>query len=90
MPSPMHGVTTANVVSTVALGVDVGAVEILKRDTAGELFISVDGSDPTVGGNGFEILPEGVSSISLPSLTRGDTIVKLISSSAVRFSVKGL
>lgn len=90
MPSPKHGTLTAGVVATVDLEADYGQVEILKRDAAGEVFISVDGADPTVGGDGFHILPEGVGALSLHSLTKGSTIVKMISNAAVRYSVRGL
>lgn len=90
MPHPVHGTLTAGVVTTVDLEADYGQVEILKRDAAGEMYISVDGANPTVGGDGFHILPEGVGAISLHSLTRGSTIVKMISDSAVRYSVRGL
>lgn len=85
-----HGVLTANTVASVSLGIDASQVEILKRDSEGEIFVSIDGADPVIGGDDFHCIPEGLGALVLPALQGGTTTVKLISDTAVRFSVRSV
>lgn len=78
-------------VSTVTLDGDYQVVSILKRTSAGELFVTVDGSNPAVDGAGSHCMPEGVNELVLRSPSGATTVVKLIASAGtIKASVTGL
>ncbi len=87
MADPQHVTLAANVVSTVTLGSDASKVEILNVTGTAEVYVTVDGSTPTVGGNGSWVLPAAIGSIELQPRTSGNTVVKLISAGTPRVSV---
>jgi hypothetical protein len=82
----------ANTVDTITLDADYVAVEILNRSGSAEIYAVADGSlAPTVGGNGCDALPAAISSLTIDASAYGSpTIVKLISSGAPTYTVKGL
>lgn len=88
----VHATLTANTVDVITLDIDYKSVEIVSRDGAGEIYVTVDTSVvPTVAGLNCDVLPAAVSSITLDATGYASpTIVRLISSSAVAYSVKGL
>lgn len=89
--SPQHVTLTANTVSTLNFDVDFNWVEITSLDGAAEIYVSLNGqTDPTVGGNGFHVIPAGVVSSSVfPIFTGNVTQVRLISAGTPRVSVRG-
>jgi hypothetical protein len=89
MARTAHGTLTPNVVTTVTLD-DFGVVEVLNRNGIGEIFFTVDGVTPVVGAADTEVLPAALSSLEVASLASGATTVRLISSSAATYSVRGV
>jgi hypothetical protein len=87
-----HGTLTPNTVASVALDSNFGAVEVLNRDGLFEIFVLMDSgaTDPTVAGDDTECLPAAIGSIEVASLAEGSTTIKLISSGAAKYTVKGL
>lgn len=85
----VHAITTsANAVDTVTFtGRDCDAVEVIS-DGAADLYVTVDGSTPTVAGNTTDRLPSGAPSVRVLSVpTSGATQVQLKSSGTVKYSV---
>lgn len=75
-------------VDTVTFGADVDGVVVFSDGTAA-LYFTVDGTTPTIGGAKTHVSPAGVKSarrVTVP--TSGNTVVKLISSGAVGYSVE--
>lgn len=87
MADPQHVTLVANTVSTITLAVDASKVEILNVDGAAAVYATVDGSTPTVGGNGAWCLPAAIGSLELSPRTAGPTVVKLISAGTPMVSV---
>jgi hypothetical protein len=87
MPRTSHGVTVANVVSTAVIDAGLSVLTIVNRQQAGTLFVTVDGSTPTIGGAGtYSVM--GTRLLSAPG-PYASTTVQLISSTAVAYSVEG-
>lgn len=85
----VHAITTsANIVDSVTFTArDCDAVEVLS-DGAADLYVTVDGSTPTVAGNNTDRLPAGAPSVRVISVpTSGATEVQLKSSGTVKYSV---
>jgi len=77
---------TANAVDTVTFAEDLDKVEVLSNGAAA-IYVTVDGSDPTIGsGDSWEV-PATPCARTLPVPTSGKTIVKLRSSGAPAYSV---
>ena len=75
---------------TVTFANDLRTVEVVSNGTA-DIFVTVDGSTPTVAGANTYILPAGAISVrEMPSALGGVTVVKLISSGTPTYSVAGL
>ena len=91
-PGEVRHADVGTTVETVELGSDHQAVVVLKRTTAGELFVRVDSDDaPVVDGDDSHCLPEGIGELRLPSPNSRSTIVKLVASAGtVSVSVTGL
>jgi len=90
MPRIVHGTLVAATVTTVTLDSDHNSVEVMNRSGSAEIFFTVDGTNPTVGGNDCDVLPAAINSIEAPAFKKGATVVKLISSGTPTFSVRGL
>jgi hypothetical protein len=84
-----HGTLTPNTVATVTLDSDFGSVEVLNRNGVAEIYFTVDGAVPTVGGADTEVLPAALGSVDVASIASGPTVVKLISTGAATYSVRG-
>lgn len=84
-------VTTANTVDTLTLTGYRGPGEIISNG-ADELYYTVDGSTPTVGGNNTYRLPAGAisSRVFLGAVAGADTIVKVKSAGIVTYSVQAI
>jgi hypothetical protein len=83
----------------IAIGRDINSdapvlVEVLNRDGTAEIYFTVDGTEPTVGGTGCEVLPAAMGSIVVAAPNApgagGGTVVKCISTGTPKVSVKGL
>lgn len=91
MASPQHVTLVASVVTTVSFP-GAGApsrVEVLNVDGAAEIYVSVDGTNPTVGGDGYWVLPAAIGSLEVDPHTpaSGSATVKLISAGTPKVSV---
>lgn len=87
MADPQHVTLTANTVKTVTLAVDANKVNICNVDGAAEVYVTVDGTTPTVGGDGAWVLPAAIGDLELEVVGPGNTVVKLISAGTPRVSV---
>lgn len=100
---PLHATLVATEVTTLTLDLadprgeilayapTPARLEVLNVDGASEVYFTVDGSVPTVGGNGCQVLPAAISSVEVSDTTAGSsTVVKLISSGTPKVSVRGL
>jgi hypothetical protein len=83
-----HGSLTAETVETVNLPVDADTVEVLNRGTD-DIYFTVTGTNPSVGGNDCEIVTAG-SALEVNRKAAGHTTVKMVSESAVEYSVRGV
>jgi hypothetical protein len=83
---------TANSVDTITLDADYVSVEILNRNGGAEIYVIIDSgtTDPTVGGANCDVLPAAISSLIVGAPAIAPTQVKLISSAATAYTVKGL
>jgi hypothetical protein len=91
--SPTNGSThqtlTGATVDTVNLPSDFQSVEVLNRDSTSTIYFTVDGTTPTVAGDGTLVVLPGAA-LSQAVSGAGNTVVKLISSGAAAYSVTGL
>lgn len=88
---PQHFTLTANTVQTVTFTENFGRIEVLNVDGAAAVYVSNDGTDPTVAGTGYNVLPAVIGSVELPDATAGIvTVVKLISAGTPKVSVRGI
>lgn len=80
----------ASVVDTVTITGDAVGFRITNHDASTRLTYTYDGSTPTVDGAGARYLPPGAADeITLPG-QEAQTLVKVISSGAVTYSVEAL
>jgi hypothetical protein len=90
--SPTHVTLTANTVTTVTLDGDpYGAIEILNVDGSAAIYLTVNGSDPIVEGNGCNVLPAAIGGLTLNlGPGRSTTTVKLISAGTPKVSIRNV
>lgn len=80
-----HAVTTANVVDTVVLEDASGGFDIINLGPS-HLYITINGVNPTVAGDNFDIIPAGSAQFYGDS-DRRLPVIKLISATATTYSV---
>lgn len=85
-----HLTLTAATVDQVTLPGNYGRVEVLNRDGSDEIYFTVDGATPTVGGDGTHVLPAQIGAVVVPSSGRGATVVRLISAGTPAYSIRGI
>lgn len=93
MTTSKSGTLVANVVSTVTLSGDFSAVEVVNRNGLGEIWILVDSgaTDPTVAGDNHDLATAGTGAANIAaSPTAGATQVKMISTAACTYYVRGV
>ncbi len=79
----------AAAVSTVTVGTfNASRCEVTSLDGAAEIYFTVDGSTPTVGGDNCIALPAAISSVEVAEEIAGDVSVKLISSGTPKVQVR--
>lgn len=83
-----HGTLVGSAVTTVTLDADAQEVEVLNRDGVAEIYFTVDGADPTVGGDDCHVLPAAIGALQVHAPGGGVTDIKLISSGTPKFSVR--
>lgn len=95
-----HGTLVAATVATVTVTADTDTVsavlgdttttkvEVVNRSGAAEIYFTVDGTAPTVGGTASYVLPASICSYSVEGV-HGSVVVKLISSGTPTYSVIG-
>lgn len=83
-----HDVTlSASTVDTVTFTDDIDRVRII-TDGAAKMYVTVDGSTPTVSGAKTHLLPASVSVLEIQMADADDLAVKLISSGTPTYSVE--
>jgi hypothetical protein len=84
-----HDVTlSAATVDTVTFTDDLSLVRIINQDGAAKIYVTVDGSAPTVGGAKTYMLPAAISVLEIPLADADDLAVKLISAGTPTYSVE--
>lgn len=84
-----HATLAAATVDSVTVGESrFDAIEVSNRDGAAEIYFTVDGSTPTVGGDDTWALPAAVCSRVIAAPGDGAEVVKLISSGTPKYSVQ--
>ena len=81
-----HGTLAANAVTSVVLDQWTSQVTVINRTKTGEIYFTVDGTDPVVLGSNSYV---SLGSRAVNTDIAGATTVKMISSTAVAFSVIG-
>jgi hypothetical protein len=89
-PSPQHDTLAAGEVTTMTFDVDFAEVEVMNVDGAAEVYFRFDGTDPTVAGDGCDVLPAAISSGNFKPGTSGPTVLKLISAGTPKVTARGL
>lgn len=86
------GTLTANTVDTVTLSDNASRIQVTNRSGASEIYFSIDGTTPTVGGDDTFILPAAIGSrvVSSDDVGVDITTVKLISTGTPTYSVEAL
>lgn len=87
MADPQHVTLTANTVKIVTLAVEADKVNVCNVDGSAEVYVTVDGTTPAVGGDGAWVLPAAIGDLELEVSGSGNTVVKLISSGTPRVSI---
>jgi hypothetical protein len=99
---PLHATLVANTVTTLTLDLPdpsgsvtsfatppKARVGVISLAGGAEVYFTVDGSTPTVGGNGCHVLPATISALEVDDGTPGPTsTIKLISAGTPRVSVR--
>ncbi len=91
MSSAVHGVLTANQVSSVEIEPGRFGVVVTNRSLSGEIYVRIDGPDPQIGADGSYVVL-GARDIPLTrQQQRQNTVtVKLRASDAIAFSVEAI
>ena len=87
MADPQHATLVASTVKTITLAVDANKVNICNVDGSAEVYITVDGTTPSIGGDGAWVLPAAIGDLELEVTGPGNTVVKLISAGTPKVSV---
>ena len=90
-----HVTLTANTVSTFTLTDNSSGFEILNRSGAGEIYFNHDGTasptDPTVGGNDFDVVPAAIGAgVRVRRTGVAAIVVKVISPQATAVSFRSI
>jgi hypothetical protein len=89
--SPTHVTLGAATVATVTLDdAYYNDVEVLNVDGAAAVYYTVDNGNPTVEGNGCNVLPAAIGGLTTPCREDGTVTVKLISAGTPKVSVRGI
>lgn len=87
--SPAHVTLVANTVTTVTLDGNYSTIEVLNVDGAAPIYFTVDGTTPTVEGNGCNVLPAAICGLTVWAGSNVD-VIKLISAGTPKVSIRGI
>jgi hypothetical protein len=88
--SPQTTTLAAGVVKTITFSVNYGIVEVLNATGTSAIYFRTDGVDPTVGGDGCEVVPAAIGSLKVADRGAGaPTEVRIISAGTPQVSVRG-
>lgn len=90
MAESEHLTLVAATVAEVTLPTNAGRVEVLNRTGTAEVYFTVNGAVPTVGGDDTHVLPAAISSVEVPRTRGSNVVVKLISSGTPSVSVRAV
>ncbi len=90
LDSPRYATLVADTVATVTFTRDYERVEVSSVDGASRVDFTIDGSTPVRGQTGTHYLPAAISAVELDVATAGGTVVKLLATTAVVVSVRGI
>lgn len=90
MPNPKYGTTVANTVLTIQVSQNTRTVWVESVDGAALVYFTIDGSTPAIGADGSFYLPAAPGGLELAVSPARAVTVKLISSAAVKVSVRSL
>lgn len=86
----VHRTLVASTVDRLTFGSNFVQVEVVNRDGAAEIYFTVDGTDPTVGGTNTHVLPAAIGAVVVAASKRATTVVRLISSGTPAYSVRSV
>jgi hypothetical protein len=89
MAEVRHGTLVATTVTTVTLGQDWDYLEVVNRNGTAEIYFTVGGATPTVGGADCEVVPAAIGAVEVKVNAAGPTVVKLISAGTPAYTVRG-
>lgn len=96
MPSPYTVETSkhatlaaAGTAETVNFSDNVQSVEVVNRTGTADIYFTIDGSTPTVGGDNTYVVPAALGAAQRIGSAPGTDVVKLISASTQAYSVVG-
>lgn len=84
-----HSTLSGSVVDTVVLGSAWDTIQIMNRSGTSEIYYTVDGSTPTIGGVNTRVLPASICADAPPIPEGTPVTVKLLSSGTPTYSVIG-
>lgn len=87
-----HQTLSASEIDTVTVTEPQIDIELTNRTGTSEIYFTIDGSDPTVGGESCFVLPAAVCSrvVSSDKFNTPTALIKLISAGAEAYSVESL
>lgn len=86
MASVKSGILTANTVATVSIDNAQRGIDVINRDQAGEIFVTLDGTTPTVAGDNCYIV---LGARFFDTQGIATATVKLISALPLRYTIEG-
>lgn len=89
MPDSEHATLVASTVKTITLDAQYGRIEVVNVDGAAIVYFTVDGSTPTVAGDGTLVLPAAIGGWEGAPDSDNPTVVKLISTGTPKVAVRG-
>jgi hypothetical protein len=87
-----HGTLTISTKKTVTINGHFSKITVINRNGAGEIWFTVDGTDPVIGAEGTYLCPAAIWAETVDGLggdPGSNTVVKLLSSAACTYSVLG-
>lgn len=80
--------TAATVSTQTFTGFNASMARVVNMDGTAEVYFTVDGTTPTVGGDNCIALPAAIGSVEVKEEISGDAVVKLISAGTPKVSVR--
>lgn len=86
-----HGILSPGVATSVSITPGEEGIVVVNRSLEGELWVRIDGTDPTLGGaDSYVILGAREFPMSRAAVRRGTVNVRLISNAARTYSVEAI